>query len=335
MRDNKYFITTWEDLFKIAPQVKKYRKISKNFPPLISKQYFDLTDWEKLENCPIFRQAVPSVEEEKDDPQLPYDSLGEEKYSIFPYLVHKYTNRVLLLLTNECYTKCRFCTRRRIVYEDNSHLLKKTFDLYKVKEYLKNNKQINDVIVSGGDPLTLGDDELEEILLTLTNIDTIKTIRIGTRAFLMYPERVTQELLNIFRETTLKKTLYIMHHFNHPRELEPPVIRAVLKEAQFASSAQFNQTVLLKGINDTVEILKDLFTDLQALGIKPYYLFHCDYNKFISHFRVPIKRGREIMQALRQELSLLTTPRYVQDTEKGKFELFPQREKIIDITRKV
>lgn len=233
------------------------------------------------------------------------DYLQEQQYEMADNLVHKYCDRVALISTNYCAAYCRHCTRRRIVSRfSNNHTLSNAL------EYIANTPEISDVLITGGDPLLFEDSELEKILDSLAAISHVKMIRIGTRVPITLPMRVTEKLINTLSKY---KPLYINIHINHPIELTKEVQESVTKIADVGIPLG-SQSVLLKGINDSPEILENLFKQLLYLRIKPYYIYQCDKIPGCEAFWVPPKQGIQIINALNGKLSGIAVPKYVIDT---------------------
>jgi lysine 2,3-aminomutase len=300
-----------EKYIKVSEKEKEdLSKCLKNFRMAITPYYASLMDADDP-NCPIRLQAIPTYNElntsadEKDDP------LGEDRQSPVKGLVHRYPNRVLLLTTYRCAMYCRHCTRRRIVGSEDIELNYE--ELNKCIEYIKSDPQITDVLVSGGDPLTLSDLKLEYILRSIRDIKHVEIIRIGTRVPVVLPMRINEDLVNMLRRY---HPLYVNTHFNHPKELTEASCRALHMLAD-AGIPLGNQTVLLRGINNDTEILKELFNKLIKNRVKPYYLYQCDLARGISHFRTTVDEGLEIMRELQGNISGMAIPKYVIDAPGG------------------
>ena len=270
---------------------------------------------EKLSlTCPaIYKQFVPSAQEGHGEELTVDDPLLEEEHTVVRGLVHKYGNRALVLLTMNCAAYCRFCTLRRKVSDIKKGVIT-NHDLDKMAAYLKKHSEIKELILSGGDPLTQPV-ILKKALQKFTKLAQIKIIRIGSRLPVSNPQMVNSQVISALK-LVKKQPLYIMLHFEHPDEITPATIRAV-KKLQAVSSMMFSQSVFLKGINDNVPVLYELFSKLLEIGIKPYYLYRCDYVKGAEHFIVDFKREIKIMTELRSCLSGLACPTYVIDTPSG------------------
>lgn len=264
--------------------------------------------------CPaIYRQFVPSGKEVKDEMVTSDDPLLEEHYTVTRGLVHKYGNRALVLLTMNCAAYCRFCTRRRKVSDVERGFITDK-DLDNIVKYIKTHSEIKELVFSGGDPLTVPL-ILKKALLRLTRLPQIKIIRVGTRLHAVNPTMVNKQVIDALK-TVKKQPLYLMVHFEHPAELTKETI-AALKKLQKVSTMLLSQSIFLKGVNDDVKILEELFSELVELGVKPYYLFRCDPVKGAEHFIVDFKREVEIFTQLRKRLSGLATPLYVIDAPNG------------------
>ncbi len=241
------------------------------------------------------------------------DPLMEDEYMPVRGLVHKYDNRALLLLTAQCATYCRFCTRKRMVsHVERGRIRKGDIDEWKL--YLNEHTQIRDVILSGGDPLFVSTELLGYTIDTLAKIDSLKVIRLGTRVPVTDPVLVTQAKLDILKR--LPQTLYVGLNFEHPKEITPEVREAV-KKLQSIGGICYSQSVFLKDVNDDYDVLYQLFTELFEMGVRPYYIYRCDPVEGVSHFRVDFEKEREIMTHLRSTLSGLACPTYVIDTPYG------------------
>jgi len=310
----KNCIRTPEALCSYLPElndkIEILRSISKRYPILISPYYLSLIERDNPE-CPILKQAVPSLQELYDEDGED-DPLAEERDMPVPGLTHRYPDRVLLLLTNFCATYCRFCTRKRIL--GKAGRWQTLGNLNNVFAYLRSNPKIRDVIISGGDPLTLSLKVLKRILDGLREIPSIEMVRIGTRVPVTLPMRLFNvELLDLLGRYDF---LWINTHFNHPKEVTPEAALAV-KNIQGLGIPVNNQTVLLKGVNDTLLTMKELIHALLRIRVRPYYIFHCDPVKGTSHFRTDIKKGIEIIEGLRGFISGLGIPTYVVDAPGG------------------
>lgn len=264
--------------------------------------------------CPaISRQFVPSKDETVDDEFTFEDPLLEDQHTVTHGLVHKYGARCLVLLTMNCAAYCRFCTRRRRVSDIKKGLITLE-DLNNMEKYLKKHPEITELIFSGGDPLTVPR-LLKIALQKFSKLPQIKVIRVGSRLPSVEPAKVNKQVIDALK-VVKRQPLYIMVHFEHPDEITPAVIRAI-KKLQSVSTMLLSQSVFLKGVNDDVNVLKNLFTKLIEIGVKPYYLFRCDFVTGAEHFIVPFKKEVKIVTELRRKLSGLAFPIYVIDAADG------------------
>ncbi|TFE69582.1 KamA family radical SAM protein [Methylacidiphilum caldifontis] len=276
----------------------------------LTPYFFNLIDPHNP-NCPIRRQVIPRSEELVSMSYEMMDPCGEDKDMVAPGLVHRYPDRVLLLVTDRCASYCRYCTRSRIVSGVGGQKLETDDKL--PFDYLKNHPEIRDVLISGGDPLLLSDARLERILRQLREIPHIEIVRIGSRIPIFLPQRITDNLCKILKTY---HPLWLNIHSNHPKELTLEAKTALEKLAD-AGIPLGNQSVLLKGVNDDHQVILELVTKLIRCRVRPYYLYQCDLIQGTHHFRVPIKRGLEIMQRLRGFTTGFAVPQYVVDGPGG------------------
>lgn len=279
-------------------------------PISITPHYLSLIDPHD-ESCPIRRQVVPRAEEESLVPGDLVDPLGEEAHQVAPDLIQRYPDRALLLVSDRCAVYCRFCTRSRMVGDGGGPRALQR--LQPALDYLREHPAIRDVIVSGGDPLVMSNDRLVALLTALRAIPSIETIRIGTRVPVVLPQRITGELLDALKPL---HPLWIMTHFNHPRELSERS-RKACRDLVDAGFPVMNQTVLLRGVNDDPATLSDLFRGLVRERVRPYYLMQADPVKGTGHLRTSLERGIEVMQALQGRLSGIALPKLILDTPGG------------------
>ena len=264
-------------------------------------------------DCPIRRQAVPVYAESAIAPHEMIDPCAEDRDSPAPHLVHRYPDRVLLLATDHCAMYCRHCTRRRLVgdheKEDTNSLTR--FDA--AIEYIKQNRKVRDVLISGGDPLILEDEALESLIQKIRSISHVEFLRIGTRIPVTLPQRITENLVNMLKKYS---PLWMSIHFNHPKEIgrRCKVACDMLSEAGIPLGSQ---TVLLKGINDRPYIMKKLVHELLQIRVRPYYIYQCDPVRGTQHFRTPVAVGINIMEKLRGHTSGYAIPTYVIDGPGG------------------
>jgi lysine 2,3-aminomutase len=262
-------------------------------------------------NDAIAKQYVPDIRELNTLPEENPDPIGDNEHSPVRGIVHRYPDRVLLKLAHICAVYCRFCFRREMVGPKADPL--KPAQRAEAIDYVRNNKDIWEVILTGGDPLVLSARQLAETLDELCSIDHVKVIRIHSRVPVADPKRITPELCTAI---TREKAVYIAIHINHPQEITPEVKEA-FKMLHSAGCVLLSQSVLLKDVNDDADILEDLFRQLAALRVKPYYLHHPDLAPGTSHFRLPVKRGQAIMRKLLGRLSGICQPHYMLDIPGG------------------
>ena len=276
----------------------------------ITPHFFNLIDREDPE-CPIRRQVVPRIEESVTNPDEMTDPCGEDSHMPVPGLVHRYPDRVLLLVTDRCASYCRYCTRSRVVSGAGEQEL--SVDLEGAYSYLEKHPEVRDVLLSGGDPLLLSDAKLDSILTRLRKIPSIEFVRIGSRIPIFLPQRITPALVNLLKK---HHPLFISVHTNHPRELTAEV-KVALERLADAGIPLGNQSVLLRGVNDRVETLKELFHKLLLCRVRPYYLYQCDLITGSAHLRTTIREGQEIMEQLRGHTTGYAVPTYVVDGPGG------------------
>jgi len=276
----------------------------------ITPHFFSLID-RNDPDCPIRRQVVPRIEEATTAADEMLDPCGEDSSMPVPGLVHRYPDRVLLLVTDRCASYCRYCTRSRVVSGAGEQEL--TVDLEGAFSYLEKHSEVRDVLLSGGDPLLLSDAKLNAILTRLRKIPSIEFVRIGTRIPIFLPQRITPELVAMLRT---HHPLWMSVHTNHPKELTQEVREALGRLAD-AGIPLGNQSVLLKGVNDRAEILKELFHKLLLCRVRPYYLYQCDLITGSAHLRTTIREGQDIMEQLRGYTTGYAVPTYVVDGPGG------------------
>ncbi len=269
-------------------------------------------------NCPIRRQVVPKMDEMSDDIGIEdLDPLEELAHSPVKNLVHNYNDRVAFCVAAECAVYCRYCLRKRMV-GDGEYAMNKT-EIQQGIDYIASHPEINDVLLTGGDPLILNDSNLEWILSRLRAIPHVGIIRIGTRFPVLNPFRITPEFTDMIAKY---HPIWVNTHYNHPKELTPDAAEACDRITR-AGSPLGNQTVLLKGINNDVDTLKTLFSSLVKMRVRPYYLYQAQLIGGTKHFRTTIEEGMGLMNGLRGQLSGFAIPLYVLDTPHGKVPLTP------------
>lgn len=299
-------------------EAEAINNISGRLPLRITPYYLSLM-YGGGENNPLRKMMVPVVDELQVSPEEISDSLNEQNSSPVPGLIHRYPDRVLFLVTQFCSSYCRYCTRSHSVGKLN-HAPRMQWEL--AFDYIAKHPEVRDVLISGGDPLTLGDDKLEFLLSELRKIEHVEIIRIGTKVPVVLPQRITPRLVSMFRKF---HPLLISIHFSHPDEITPEASMACEMLAD-AGIPLGSQTVLLKGINDSPEIMKTLMHRLLKIRVRPYYLYQCDLVPGSRHFRTPISRGLDIIRSLRGYTSGYAVPQYVIDAPGGggKIPLLPE-----------
>ncbi len=288
---------------------KILEKVGENYPIRINSYFLSQI---KGPNDPLWKQVVPTAEELDDltHEDLLSDPLNEEGDMPVPELIHRYPDRVLLMINNQCPIVCRFCTRKRKIGFPG---IVSRETLRQGIEYIRNHTEIRDVIMSGGDPLLVPDKELDRILGELRSIPHLEIIRIGTRVPGTLPSRVTENLCAILKKY---HPLYFNMHFNHPAELTPEVEKACAMLADTGIPLG-SQTVLLKGINDNATIMKELMQKLLKNRIKPYYIYQADMTEGTDHFRTTVQKGLDILRDLMGHTSGMAVPYFVIDAPGG------------------
>jgi len=302
-----------KDLQRIFPD-NAYRDaiepVTVKYPMAITPYYASLI--RAIDNRdPILQMAIPRSEELSDPEFLSSDPLEEHDDMPVPGLVHRYPDRALLIATTTCSMYCRHCTRKRVAGCRETSITPRR--LRQVTSYLTLHPEITDVIISGGDPMTMPDEQIEMVLSELRSVPSIQIIRIGTRVPVVLPMRITDKLVSILKKY---HPLWINTHFNHPFEVTKESQLACLKLAD-AGIPLGNQSVLLRGINDDPKIMEILLRMLVRIRVRPYYLYQCDIVRGVEHFRTPISKGIEIMEYLRGRVSGLAIPSFVVDAPHG------------------
>jgi lysine 2,3-aminomutase len=260
-------------------------------------------------HCPVRMQFVPHLSEAGGLGVT--DSLGEDAHRVAPGLVHRYPDRVLFLVNNMCASYCRFCTRKRLTGLDNEVLPK--VEIEQTLAYLREHTEVRDVLISGGDPLTMSDRNLEYVVSRLREIPSIEIIRIGTKMPMFLPMRVTDDLVKMLSKY---HPVWMNTHFNHPKELTSEA-RAAIARIVNAGIPLGNQSVLLRGVNSSSRIMKELMHELVKNRVRPYYIYQCDLEDGLEHFRTPVEKGVEIMEELRGWTTGFAVPTYVIDAPGG------------------
>jgi len=276
----------------------------------VTPHYFNLIERDNPD-CPIRRQVIPRIEEGYDSPHDMADPCGEDSSMPVPGLVHRYPDRVLFLVTDRCASYCRYCTRSRVVSGVGEQELVTEFE--EAFRYLEKHTEVRDVLLSGGDALLLSDSKLEGILSRLRSIPHLEFLRIGTRVPIFLPQRITPELCAMLRKY---HPLWMSVHVNHPRELTTEV-RDALGRLADSGIPLGNQSVLLNGVNDDPQIMRDLVHKLLLCRVRPYYLYQCDLIRGSSHLRTSVAKGIEIIESLRGFTSGYAIPQFVIDAPGG------------------
>jgi lysine 2,3-aminomutase len=311
----RHRITTLEQLEKLLPGLTAEERAGailarSKLAMAITPHFFNLMD-PGDPDCPIRRQVVPRLEETATAPWEMSDPCGEDEHSPVPGLVHRYPDRVLFLVTDRCAAYCRYCTRSRLVSNAAGYDFHPEFD--RQIAYIARHPEIRDVLLSGGDPLLLGDEKLEHLLGRLRRIPHVEFLRIGTRIPVFLPQRVTPELAAMLRQF---HPLFISIHANHPRELTTEV-RDALGRLADAGIPLGNQSVLLRRVNDDPAVMQALVQKLLLCRVRPYYLYQCDLIRGSAHLRTSVREGLEIMEALRGHTTGYAVPQYVIDAPGG------------------
>jgi lysine 2,3-aminomutase len=288
------------------------------FPLAITPYYASLIRMPERTD-PIFRMCVPSEEELSGPSFLSSDALREEENTVAPYLIQRYADRALLLATSNCACYCRYCTRKRATGREDRGVLGRA--MRQVISYLRGHAEVREILVSGGDPLTMSTDELATVLSAIRDVPSVEVVRLCTKMPVVLPFRINDELVRMLRDF---HPVWVSTHFNHPRELTPEAASACARLVD-AGVPVNNQTVLLAGVNDNAGVLSDLFRGLVRMRVRPYYLFQCDLVSGVEHFRTPLARGISIMRELRAGLSGICIPTFAIDVpgHSGKVPLVP------------
>lgn len=312
----KHRITTVEELEKLIPlsdfEKEDIKEALEVFPMAISPYYASLMDPDDP-TCPIRLQAIPQAAElqtfawEFEDPLCEDADSPSEKSCI----THRYPDRVLFLISNRCGMYCRHCTRKRRVGNRECDFSEKM--IREGIEYVREHREVRDVLLSGGDALLVSDERLDWLLDELFSIPHVEIVRIGSRVPVTLPQRVTPELCNILKKYP---SVWLNTHFNHPKEVTPEATKAIEMLAD-AGVPLGNQSVLLRGVNDCPFIIKNLCQEMLKIRVRPYYLYQCDLSYGLEHFRTKVSKGIEIMEMLRGHTSGLAVPTFVVDAPGG------------------
>ena len=310
----KHRITTLEQIEALMTLTPEERRgiayAGKKLALAITPYFFNLIDHANP-NCPIRKQVIPREGEMYVAAEEQLDSLGEDEHSPVPGLVHRYPDRVLFLVTDRCAAYCRYCTRSRLVSNAQDYNFHPEYE--QGLRYIEAHPEVRDVLLSGGDPLLLSDRKLEHLLSRLRAIKHVEFIRIGSRIPVFLPQRITPELCDIFKRYG---PIWMSIHVNHPKEATAE-LREACERLSFAGVPLGNQSVLLAGVNDDPEVMKRLVHRLLQMRVRPYYLYQMDLITGGSHFKVDVRRGLEIIRALRGFTTGYAVPQYVIDAPGG------------------
>lgn len=298
----KIFDITESEAAEIKEVEQKYRWA-------VSPYFLALIDWED-KDCPIRKQAIPTLAELEDQNSLA-DPMAEKLTNPAGAITRRYPDRLIINLSNVCASFCRHCQRRRAIGQVDRHCSKKKIE--ESIDYIRKNEEIRDVLLTGGDPLTMGNQRLEEILSSLRKIEHVEIIRIGSRVPITMPQRITDKLISMLKKF---HPLYINLQINHPKELTRSASKAISKLADTGIPLG-NQAVLLKGINDNPHLMKALNQKLLKVRVKPYYIFHAKRVIGTGHFRTPVDAGIEIMEYLRGYTSGMAIPQFIVNAPLG------------------
>ncbi|MGE3681075.1 MAG: KamA family radical SAM protein [Bdellovibrionales bacterium] len=297
-------LTSLEDFsrhFALSPEEARALATGTGFQ-VRSTPYYAALAHRSVSQDPIRRMILPRIEELRSEGQQLFDPLGERKHSPRERLIHRYPDRVLFLVTDQCSLYCRYCLRKHFTGQDQAYIGSRAYE--EAIAYLRSARGVREVILSGGDPLTLGDARLERLFSDLRGVGHLEIIRVGTRMPVVCPMRVTEDLAKMFRRF---KPVFVMTHFNHPRELTSDAAEALERFVDHGVPV-FNQMVLLNGINNHPAVVQALSRRLLFLRVKPYYMFQCDPSEGSEHFRTSIEESLAIQRELWGRLSGLALP---------------------------
>jgi lysine 2,3-aminomutase len=307
-------ITSVEELTRFIPLTAKeqaqIKLVSLRYPFSVTPYYLSLINFSDNED-PIRKQAIPAVEEIAWSDIGQEDPLEEKRDSVVPGLVHRYPDRVLMVVTDICPMLCRHCTRKR--EWRNGTWVRTEAEVDRIIDYIARNRAVRDVIISGGDCLSLSTGRLESVIMRIRRIDHVEIIRIGTRYPVVLPQRVDDELCSMLSKYG---PIWLNTHFNHPNEITPEAVAAVDRLVR-AGVPVNNQSVLLRGVNDSIPVQLKLCRDLLRAKVRPYYLFQCDEVQGTEHMRTPVETGLKIIAGLRGYTSGLAVPSFVVDLPGG------------------
>ncbi len=311
----RHAATSLETLLKftgpVTPEEKfKLSQVLKKFPAIIPPYYLSIINFVNPRD-PVRMQAFPSLEEIDFSVHGVPDPLEEEEDMAVPGLIHRYPDRVLMQITNMCPMNCRHCTRKR-EWEEGKWA-RTDFEIDAMIEYLRRTREVRDVLISGGDPLILSTAKLEKVLAKLRSIPHIEIIRFGSRFPVVLPQRIDDELCAMLKKY---RPLWINTHFNHPQEVTSEA-RAACDRLICSGIPMNNQTVLMRGVNDSTQIITKLCHELVKMGVRPYYLYQCDMVRGTEHFQTPVWKGLEIIEGMRGHTTGFAVPQFVIDAPGG------------------
>lgn len=319
-------ITTLKELqewINVSPDEEEaIRRVEGKYRWSVTPYYASLMDKDDPK-CPVRQQAVPQMGEVTVYPNSSIDPVGDTKYRKTNRVVHKYPDRVIMLITEQCPVYCRHCTRKyhttdmEGTYFENSEAASWEQDF----EYIANTPAVRDVLLTGGDPLTYSDNRLERVIARLREIPHVEIIRIGSRYPVLLPQRITEEFCQMLDKY---HPIWLNTHFNHPKEITPESAAAIDRLLRHGVPVG-NQTVLLKDVNDDLETMQTLMKALLKIRVRPYYLYHCDNVTGVSHFVTSIEKGREIMNGMLGHMTGFSIPQYVLTTPLGKIPLWEEQ----------
>lgn len=310
LRNRLNTIADFEKLFSLTDSERRALSEGKGLRVNVTPYFASLIHPENPED-PLRKQVLPTAVEPLPFTGMMEDSLAEDRHSPVPGLVHRYPDRVLMLVTTQCASYCRYCTRGRIVGNSGATFSRAEFDMQ--IEYIRQTPQVRDVLISGGDPLTLAPKLLEELIRRVREIPHVEIIRIGSRVPVFLPMRITEELCNMLQKY---HPLWMNIHVNHPDEITVELAAACDRLTR-AGIPLGNQTVLLAGVNDCLQVQRKLVQDLVRIRVRPYYLYQCDLVGGAGHFRTPVAKGIEIIEGLRGHTSGFAVPQFIIDTPGG------------------
>ena len=326
LRNRITSLSQLEEYLELTPEEREgCRHANKKLAMAITPHFFNLIDREDP-NCPIRRQVIPRDEEMSVGPGETLDPVGEDEHSPVEGIVHRYPDRVLFLATDRCAAYCRYCTRSRLVSSAQDYNFHPALE--QGLAYIEKNKGVRDVLLSGGDPLLLSDRKLDYLLGRLRAIPHVEFVRIGSRIPIFLPQRITSGLADILRR---QGPVWMSIHANHPRECTLE-LKTACERLALAGVPLGNQSVLLRGVNDDLGVMKSLVHRLLMMRVRPYYLYQCDLITGSAHLRSDIQKGLEIVRGLRGHTSGYAVPQFVIDAPGGGGKVPINPEYIQDVT---